>query len=85
MSDPFQQQPGAVASRPSALTLYLCCPARAENFAVSMPNQVEWLAKHWNNKTKMRCRVCGSAHSYAVKNVYIDQVLAQQVLAPERA
>jgi hypothetical protein len=58
------------------ISVHLRCPVMNEDFVYEAPRNSAWLAKHWSTKSKIRCRVCGSAHAYAFKQPFIEEVLA---------
>lgn len=58
------------------IDIHLRCPVTNDEFVYQAPRNSSWLAQHWTTKTKVRCRACGSAHAYAFKGPFIEEVLA---------
>lgn len=56
--------------------IHLRCPVTNDEFVYEAPRNGKWLAQHWKKKTKIRCRACGSAHAYAFKGPFIEEVLS---------
>jgi hypothetical protein len=58
------------------LHVHLPCPTTTESFEFVIPSDPDWLAEHWNRKTKVRCRECGSAHAYSFRDALLTQMLS---------
>jgi hypothetical protein len=72
---------GALVSRlqesvvENRISVLLHCPSTDESFTFEAPRDSKWLAAHWNRRLKVRCRQCGSAHSYSLKAPIIESFL----------
>jgi ribosomal protein L37E len=60
------------------IRVHLTCAVTKEEFACDLPRNATWLGKYWSKKTKIRCRVCGGAHSFLLRERYLAEVLAPQ-------
>ena len=57
------------------ISVRLQCPVTLGYFDFDAPRDSRWLAAHWSRRSKVRCRECGSAHSYAFKGPVIESVM----------
>jgi hypothetical protein len=59
---------------PSHMKVRLQCPVTRGYFEFDAPRDSGWLAAHWTRKSKIRCRECGGAHSFAFSDPVIQRV-----------